>query len=174
MRDETLTGLMEHYRDFDRGEVGFQHKQRGFFMMTVLMRVMELLWNTLPGRIKRDASERDVLMLNRKWIVEEYVSEKFTQDEGIEGLAKALYLSERQTRNLVQEMFGKSYREIVMQQRMELADILLRTTKDSLSKIAADVGYRSYSGFYLAYLKHYGISPEAARAEEEKTNFESE
>ena len=74
-----------------------------------------------------------------------------------------LYLSERQTRNLIQKEFGADYKQLIIQERMKIADILLRKTAQTLEQIAQQVGYQSYSGFYLAYTRYYGISPEAAR-----------
>jgi AraC-like DNA-binding protein len=97
------------------------------------------------------------------WIIEEYLLQHFRDPEGLAGLAAQLYLSERQTRNLVKKYYGQEYKTLIIKQRMEFADMLLSDTTRSLEEIAEEVGYRSYSGFYQAYTKYFGISPSDRR-----------
>ena len=52
---------------------------------------------------------------------------------------------------------------MIIKQRMEFADMLLGDTMRSLEERAVEVGYRSYSGFYQAYTKYFGISPSDRR-----------
>jgi len=87
----------------------------------------------------------------------------FRDPEGLAGLAAQLYLSERQTRNLVKKYYGQDYKTLIIKQRMEFADMLLEDETRSLEEIAEEVGYRSYSGFYQAYTKYFGISPSEKR-----------
>lgn len=97
--------------------------------------------------------------LDRKWTIEEYIERHFADDLGIEGLAKELFLSKRQTATLVKHFLGEDYKKIIIRRRMELAQILLRRKELSLEEVAWQTGYRSYSGFQLCFKKHFGVTP---------------
>lgn len=99
----------------------------------------------------------------QKWIIEEYIERHYADQDGMEGLAQALYLSQRQTRKLVRQFLGEDYKSIIIRRRMELAEIYLKDTEKSLEEIAWQVGYRSYSGFQLCFKKYFGISPSDRR-----------
>lgn len=113
------------------------------------------------GKESRDKEQR--VRQEPSWIIEEYLLQHFRDPEGLAGLAAQLYLSERQTRNLVKKYYGQEYKTLIIKQRMEFADMLLGDTTRSLEEIAEEVGYRSYSGFYQAYTKYFGISPSDRR-----------
>lgn len=54
---------------------------------------------------------------------------------------------------------GKSFSEILLEQRMERAVSLMNGTTLSIEEIAAMLGYSNSSNFYKAFKKHFGISP---------------
>ena len=54
---------------------------------------------------------------------------------------------------------GKSFSEIVLEQRMERAAALLRRTDLSIEDIAAMLGYSNNSNFYKAFRAYYRVSP---------------
>lgn len=105
----------------------------------------------------------DPLALRQKWTIEDYVSQHYTDNTGINGLAKALFLSQRQTSTLVKRFFGEDYKTIVIRRRMELAEIYLQDPDKRLDEIAYEVGYRSYSGFELCFKRYFGMTPQKMR-----------
>lgn len=60
---------------------------------------------------------------------------------------------------LLHREIGKSFSEIILEQRMERAVILLKGTDLSIEEIAAMLGYSNSSNFYKAFRKYYGKSP---------------
>lgn len=54
---------------------------------------------------------------------------------------------------------GKSFSEIVLEQRMERAAALLKGTDLSIEEIAAMLGYSNNSNFYKAFRAYYHVSP---------------
>ena len=54
---------------------------------------------------------------------------------------------------------GKSFSEILLEQRMERAVSLINGTTLSIEEIAAMLGYSNSSNFYKAFKKYFGISP---------------
>ena len=161
--DRELTQMMEQYRELSERNDLFLSSQKGLLLLCIALRLMDLMQALLPEEARIRGDKTDIVSINRKQLIEEYICDRFASPEGIVGLSKLLYLSERQTRRLVQKEFGADYKQLIIQERMKVADILLRKTPQTLEQIAQQVGYQSYSGFYLAYLRFYGISPEVVR-----------
>ncbi len=69
------------------------------------------------------------------------------------------YLSE-----LIHERCGKTFGELVREQRMERAAMLLRATSLPVAEVARRVGYAGTSNFYRAFREQYGCSPAELRA----------
>ena len=95
----------------------------------------------------------------QKWLIEEHIFTRYHAPEGLEGLAQKLYLSPRQTRKLVKSFYGEDYKTLIIRQRMEMAQMFLESQKLSLEEVAELVGYRSYSGFHLAFVRQFGVTP---------------
>lgn len=108
----------------------------------------------------------DPLVLRQKWVIEDYITQHYTDNSGIKVLAKALYLSQRQTSTLVKRFFGEDYKTIMIRRRMELAEIYLQDPNKRLEDIAWEVGYRSYSGFELCFKRYFGIPPQKMRKQQ--------
>jgi len=114
--------------------------------------------------VSSEASTADPLALRQKWIIEDYITQHYTDNTGIDGLAQALYLSQRQTSTLVKRFFGEDYKALIIRRRMELTEIYLRNPGKRLDEIAYEVGYRSYSGFELCFKRYFGTTPQKMRA----------
>jgi AraC-like DNA-binding protein len=120
------------------------------------------LMSSIQDAPTKPAAE-DPLALRQTWIIEDYIVQHYTDNTGIEGLAKALYLSQWQTSTLVKRFFGEEYKAMVIHRRMELAEIYLQDPDKSLEQIAYEVGYRSYSGFELCFKRFFGMTPQKMR-----------
>lgn len=129
--------------------------------MLLLNVVLQLLSRTESARAL--TAHRENRNKKQKWVIEEYIERHYADSDGIEGLAQALYLSQRQTRKLVRQFMGEDYKSIIIRRRMELAEIYLQDPEKSLEEIAWQVGYRSYSGFQLCFKRFFGITPSEYR-----------
>ena len=149
--------MIAHYQSLDRNSPLFEQLQGSLLLGVVLE-----LFSSIPGKqipIRHTANRT----LRQKWIIEDYIATAFAEQEGLEGLAKRLYLSQRQTRHLVRQFLGEDYKTLIIRRRMELADIFLEDPEKSLEDIAREVGYNSYSGFNLAFKQHFGVTPRQRR-----------
>lgn len=54
---------------------------------------------------------------------------------------------------------GKTFSQILLEQRMERAAILLKNTTLSVEEVAAMAGYPDHSNFYKAFREYYGVTP---------------
>ena len=125
------------------------------------------LMSHIPG-VSTDTPVVDPLSLRQKWIIEDYITQRCTDNTGIRGLAQVLFLSQRQTSSLVKRFLGQDYKSIIIQRRMELAEIYLQDPDKRLEDIALEVGYRSYSGFELCFKRYFGITPQKMRLQQLK------
>ena len=153
---------MNQYRMLPEPNGELASMEKGVMLLHIILHTLNLVSGdgTTPSSRKNSHPCTDS---NRRWLIEEYIADNCMHTGGLKELAKMLYLSERQTRTLVWKTLGKNYKDLVIQQRMELANFLLKDFSQTLEDISLKVGYRSYSGFYLAYTKYYGISPDVER-----------
>ncbi len=135
------------------------HTRQGILLLNTVLTILDTLSPELTNNIDQKYNRQ-------KWIIEEYIERHFADDCGIDGLAKELFLSTRQTRKLVRKFMGADYKSTIIRLRMELAEIYLQDDDKTLEEIAWLVGYRSYSGFQLCFKQHFGKTPSQFRAEE--------
>jgi len=77
----------------------------------------------------------------------------------IDGLANCIYTSVRSTQRILKEIYGKSFSDLLTEYRLEKALELMKKSELSITDIAMQSGYNQYKTFYMAFTKHYGISP---------------
>ncbi len=78
-------------------------------------------------------------------------------------LAEKLHLSSSRAGHLVSELFGVSFAELVLQERMKRAKALLRSTDFRMGEIAAKTGFGSECHFSRAFRKAAGMTPGECR-----------
>lgn len=157
--DPLAIGFARHCRDLRCQEsLPLADARQGLLMLSIVLQLYSSLFGSRPSPAHNNARASQ-----QKWIIEEYIEGHFTDSDGIEGLAEALYLSQRQTRTLVHRFLGEDYKSIIIRRRMELAEIYLRDPEKTLEDVAALVGYRSYSGFQLCFKRYFGITPSQMR-----------
>ena len=113
-----------------------------------------------PGK-----QEKNISSMERMAFIDDFFEKNFASNGGKEELARQLYLSQRQLARLLQREYGMGYQEKLMGARMDYAAMLLRTTRQSVSRIAEQVGYRSEPAFYKAFARQYHMTPLKYRKE---------
>lgn len=107
----------------------------------------------LPEALPRDVDE------NRAQQIEDYLTAHYTGSGSSVELASQLYMSERQLERILNRLYGKPFRQLVLEMRMDMANYLLEETSLSMEQIAEQLGYSSVNAFYLAYRKIAGFPP---------------
>jgi len=132
----------------------FTETQEGLFLLDAVLAFFRLHFQGKSTSVPKTKEIKQ-----KKWIIEEYLENSFAKNEGLEGLSQMLYLTPRQTRKLVRRFFGEDFKTLLIRRRMETAALLLKQNKKTLEEIAAKVGYTSYSGFHLAFVRFFGCTP---------------
>ncbi len=94
----------------------------------------------------------------RRLLVEEYFQEFYAHPITEEHLAERMNLSKRQVSRVLREIYGKSFRQLLIDERLNRAVQLLMSSEQTVDEIAASVGYTSVSGFYSAFRQRFGVS----------------
>ena len=88
------------------------------------------------------------------FLIHEFFSLYYNNDVHLCDLASYLHLSERQSERAVIEYTRKTFREALVETRLNMAEYLRKTSDMSLAEISQYVGYKSYNGFWKAMKKY--------------------
>ncbi len=91
--------------------------------------------------------------------IDKYISERYMEDISIKELAEKFYLSERQMSRIFNDLVGESFHKCLLRQRMNVAITHIKDGDVPLTEIPFVCGFNSYSGFFIAFKKYFGYSP---------------
>ena len=86
----------------------------------------------------------------------------------LKDLAKDFHFHENYLSRMIKQNTNKSFRELLIQIRLNEAEKLLIHTNLPVSQIAARVGYHKPNFFYKLFKEHYGITPIEYRTRKER------
>lgn len=95
---------------------------------------------------------------SRTYLIDHYFTHSF-QHGSLTELSEFLHLSSQQTQRIIKKMYGQSFSERLTMMKMQLAKKLLQETKLSVTQIAEKCGYTGPNGFFVAFKKYYGKTP---------------
>ena len=102
---------------------------------------------------KDDARRLDVL----SYVKSNYRTASLTE------LSEKLYLTVPYLSKVIKDSFGKSFKELVVDERMERARTAIEETTLPIGDIIRSVGYENESYFHREFKKRYGTTPLAIR-----------
>lgn len=121
----------------------------------LLMRRMDVHCGQTFAR--QSANNRDD-RAERQIRIEKYFHQYYSQAITEEHMAQLLCLSKRQVSRILRELYATSFRQILIEVRLNRAAQLLLSTDNSIEEIAESVGYTSLSGFYTAFRQKFGVT----------------
>ena len=125
-------------------------------LIQLFVRLLRLVCKGAPAMSDSKTPHADVAA--RRLVIEEFFHLRHMDPVTEEDLAGALHISKRQLSRVLQQLYGSSFRKLLIDTRLSRAVQLLTTTELNAEEIASRVGYSSVSGFYDAFRKRYGIS----------------
>ena len=124
----------------------------GSYLFAFLTRLAYL---QLPEKKDSADSDSDV---GRIYKIDQIIQQHYKEALSLSDIAKELHLSERQLSRIIEKYYGCSYRDLIVNLRMQEAAVLLAKgvgVKDT----AYRVGYESVRAFQNAFVKYYGKTP---------------
>ena len=111
------------------------------------------------GDIKLPLSSNE-MMIGR---IKSYILEHLGEDINRESIAAQVNLSPDYMAKIFKSVTGKTLSQFIIDERMEKAVLLMRTTRLNISQIAVEVGCANFSYFSKLFKKHTGMTPREYR-----------
>ena len=89
----------------------------------------------------------------------QYVDAHFTEDMSREHLSELFYFAPDYITKIFRKETGMSFKNYIIEKRLDLARKLLQTTDDSVRDISLKVGYDNYNYFTRLFKKSFGVTP---------------
>ena len=102
-----------------------------------------------------------------RYEIERILAKNYNNNVPLAELAESLYLSPKRLAVIIKSLYGKSFRQLKAEMRIQFAKQLLRESGDTVAKIAQAVGYSSTRGFLLAFFDQTGLTPTEYRNNKE-------
>jgi len=160
--DEQLTALLLHIRqeiaDNRLGAEAFTQALLQQFYVSVFRILCQREESALPLPQTSSDSKNSRYYLIETWF-EAHCTEQITEMD----LALHLGLSKRQVSRVLRDIYGMSFREKLIEMRLNNAVKLLTQTDHPVEEIAYMIGYTTPSGFYTAFRSRFGLSASSYR-----------
>lgn len=95
--------------------------------------------------------------------LENLVATQFTSDLKTKDAAEQFYLSTRQLDRICRKRYGTTFRQAIINRRLQVAEEMIGTTQMTIEQIGKAVGFRSRVSFFRAFSSAYGVSPNEYR-----------
>ncbi|MCQ2424642.1 MAG: AraC family transcriptional regulator [Lachnospiraceae bacterium] len=146
---EILDELIGAYRD---GGEGFELAVKGN-----LLRLLALFFRSPEKAERKSSSQENVLPALR------YIADHYAEDIPLSSLASACCMNSSYFCRRFREVTGRTAVTYVNEYRLTKAQALLLTTSDTVSGIAAAVGFSDPGYFTRLFRKFYGVPPGTLR-----------
>jgi transcriptional regulator GlxA family with amidase domain len=103
--------------------------------------------------------------VSRKEAILNFVELHAASSVTLQGLAAALHLSPSRTSHLVRELTGRSFKELVVAERLRRAQGLLRSTDLTVAEVGRLVGVPNVCHFSRLFRAKMGVPPGSYRAD---------
>lgn len=122
--------------------------------------VIESLIHAFLAQVAREATAARVFEGQESWEgdVLGYISQH-VESCTLESAARHFSYSPNYFSSIVQRKMGKTFSELLLEQKMQRALMMLEGTNLSVERISQQLGYQTKSGFYKAFREYFGTTP---------------
>ena len=135
---------------------------------------MQILINTIRAISENTHIDYEInkksIDQSRTIILEEFIYHNYMHNVYISDLAGQLGVCVRQVDRLMRKYYNISFKEKLLETRVDIAKDMLINTQETIGHIAEKVGYSLSSNFSCIFKKKVGITPEEFRLKARKTD----
>lgn len=158
-RDEKLMELIRRmYQVYEKKEKGYEMEVRGLFYLAMYLLVSEYQ----RERVTEDQLRKNK-NLNRLSSITSYIKENYASELSLESLARIFGYSPAYLSRMFQKYAGINFKAYLQDIRLRCAAKDIRSSGETLSKIALEHGFPNSKALARAYEKKYGILPSEYR-----------
>jgi AraC-like DNA-binding protein len=117
------------------------------------------------------ASSLGPAIIDQASFIAQFFNMNFHLPNGAQVLADRLHISRRHLERKLKEQFGKNFRQIQQEIRMEVAKDLLITTDKTIAEIAEQIGFSNTASFCTFIKNTTGTTPSQLRRSLRKENI---
>lgn len=159
-QSDNLLLLHQINMELEQQSLGYYAKLQALFnqlLINVLRTSSPDTTNNMPYQMPRRLS-----FDKRSNIIENFF-DQYQKDLMLETLAELLNLSPRQTNRILQSMYQLSFRQKLIDVRIEESKVRLENTNDSIMMIAEQTGFKSYILFQTMFKQKTSMTAQAYR-----------
>ncbi len=131
-------------------------------MTDVLSHVLDSLYDGAHG-VGKEAPSRGDVDIDSIARLEVLIFTKYMDDISTEAAAKHFHISARQLDRITHRRFGVTFRQAVINRRLQVAIEMFSATRMTIEEIGLAVGFSSRLSFSRAFRARYGTSPQQYR-----------
>lgn len=151
--------IPEILRELDEKAIGYFTNVQALFMRMIINLVRSVAQSQMPDYHIRDRIPEEI----RNELIDGFFYHNYHQDVSADDLADVARISRRQLHRVLKELYNLSFKQKLLETRLEMAKDLLRNTSLPIEIIAEKVGYLISANFYSIFKKSAGISPGSYR-----------
>ena len=141
------------------------YAEKNELMIACLHEIMVLL---KAAKSPKQAFDSNIDINNmRSYVIDDYFVNKFRHGSLVK-LAELLEISPQHTQRIIKKMYNQSFSERITQMKMHYAKSLLTDTDLSIAQISEKCGYSGTNGFFVAFKKFFGKTPNELRKKAEE------
>ena len=106
---------------------------------------------------------------SRSTAIENFFEYNYNKKVSISDLSKLLFISNRQTVRILREKYNMSFKQKIIEMRIEVSKTLLKSTRMPIKQIAFHIGYET-ANFSAMFKQKTGISPKQYRQQNIDSN----
>lgn len=156
--DNIGVGINNFIDKFDSYEQFSQGHKSLDTILEMIDKSMELI-NEFVGENNTDKNQMDIMI--------QYIHNNIEKDIKRSEVAQSVYLNPDYISRLFRKKLGCSFSEFVINEKMKVAQALLKTTNLPISVISLKVGYSNFSYFSKIYKRTFGNTPVSERKDKE-------
>lgn len=161
MISECIENILNGLKENDENTL---YNLKAYFAMIFIKSAEEILKSGLCKKDTHKSGSGDNNTNTKlRNIIGNFVISNYRKSDVTQELSKHLNMSVRNTSRIVKKLFGVTLGTLIVNQRMYLARCYIAQTDMSVQKISELAGYNDYSTFFRTFKKHFGISPELIR-----------
>ena len=129
-------------------------------LRTEFTRLLFTLYDILNRQTSGHYTHNDTgIGMQYRYEIDRLLAKSYKTDIGLNEIAESLYLSPKRLSVVIKSVYGKGFKQLKSEMRIQYAKQLLKESDMTVAVISQSVGYKSIRGFLLAFEEQTRMTP---------------